>query len=134
MSILNKVDVVGASAITQMIRPAKVDATAEMGRQAVADAGKLLPNGAQQAEQMSEAKRRELQSAVKNVSGYVQNIARELIFHVDEELGTTVVTVVDEQTGEVVRQLPSEELLELAKSLAELKEKTTKGLLFRGDA
>jgi flagellar protein FlaG len=100
----------------------------------VADAGKTIPAAALTYEQAAELRKKELSNAVKNVSGYVQNITRELNFSVDESLGKTVVTVVDEATGDIIRQIPSEDMLELAKNLAEIRERTAKGLLFRGDA
>ena len=134
MSILNKLDVVSSNSVAPLTRIVKPDSSAQANGQVLADAGKILPNAGQVPETLSDARRRELGDALKNVSGYVQNIARELRFTVDEELGTTVVTVVDEYTGEVIRQLPSEDLLELARSLADIKEKSFKGLLFKGDA
>lgn len=102
-------------------------------RQDLAAAGNVLP-AIQQSDKQAEERRKELANAIKNVSGYVQNITRELNFSVDEHLGRTVVTVIDENTGELIRQIPSEDMLNLAKTLNEIKERTTKGLLFRGDA
>jgi flagellar protein FlaG len=75
-----------------------------------------------------------LDQAVRHVSGYVQNITRELNFSIDEESGRTVVTVIDEVTGDVIRQIPTEDMLEMARNLAEIKQRTVKGLLFEGDA
>ncbi|NWO02278.1 MAG: flagellar protein FlaG [Idiomarinaceae bacterium] len=42
-----------------------------------------------------------------------------LEFNVNEELGRTIVKVVDSETGELIRQIPSEELLELAERIEE---------------
>ena len=42
-----------------------------------------------------------------------------LRFRVDPEAGQVVVSVVDAETGDVLRQIPSEEALAIAKSLAE---------------
>jgi flagellar protein FlaG len=42
---------------------------------------------------------------------------RSLIFRVDEASGRTVITVLDATTQEVVRQIPSEEVLVLARAL-----------------
>ena len=57
---------------------------------------------------------------------------------VDEELDTFVVTVLDEQTGEVIRQIPTEEMLELAKSISDAQDSAPrgifKGVLFQGRA
>jgi flagellar protein FlaG len=134
MTNLNKLNSLGSNAVTPLNRIQKT-ATGEAGeyRQALAESGKVLP-AMQQAAEYAEERRKELSNAIKHVSGYVQNITRELNFSIDEELGKTVVTVVDENTGDVIRQIPSEDMLTLAKNLAEIKERTTKGILFRGDA
>ena len=40
-----------------------------------------------------------------------------LKFSIDDETGQTIVRVTDMKTGELIRQIPSEELVELAKTL-----------------
>ncbi len=59
-----------------------------------------------------------LQVAVSQINDYVQNLQRNLQFTVDEESGKDVVTVIDSESKEVIRQLPSEEALVLARRLA----------------
>ncbi|HWK54174.1 MAG TPA: flagellar protein FlaG [Hyphomicrobiales bacterium] len=133
---MSKLDHVETSAIVAALplKPAPVASMGDAMRQSLADTGKFLPDDTPQDEDPEEAKRQELQQAFQQVAGYVQNLARELHFHIDETLGTTVVTVVDGNTGTVIRQLPAEELLEISRSLAALRDKHAKGLLFRGDA
>ncbi len=58
-----------------------------------------------------------LQSALSKMTEHVQNLQRALQFSVDEESGETVVKVVDSETKEVIRQIPSEELLAIANRL-----------------
>ncbi|HCN46618.1 MAG TPA: flagellar biosynthesis protein FlaG [Pseudomonas sp.] len=62
----------------------------------------------------------DLQEAVKGLQDYVQSLQRNLEFSVDESTGTTVVKVVARDSGEVIRQIPSETALELAKSLQDV--------------
>ena len=69
-----------------------------------------------------EATKEELQSAVSKINDYVQNIQRSLQFTVDEESGKDVVTVLDTETEEIIRQYPSEEVLAFARQLAQQKE------------
>lgn len=52
-----------------------------------------------------------LQQALHDLSSHVQNLQRSLQFSVDRESGETVVKIVDTETHEVIRQIPSEELL-----------------------
>ncbi len=44
---------------------------------------------------------------------------RELAFEFDDELGRVIAKLIDTQTREVIRQVPSEELLAIARALAE---------------
>ncbi len=61
----------------------------------------------------------ELNAAVQQMNTYVQNIQRDLQFSVDEESGRNVVKVIDSKSKEVIRQIPSEEVLVLARQWAE---------------
>ncbi len=133
MTTLDKIDM-GAS----ILRTNQVEATkALQGRQEIAAQGKSAPV-TKPVGTPSEDKKKELDQAVKNLSGYVQNVTRELNFSIDEELHRPVVTVLDKETGEVIRQIPTEEMLELSKHVSESQEKLPsaglKGVLFRGDA
>ena len=58
-----------------------------------------------------------LQTALSKMSAHVQNLQRAIEFSVDEESGETVVKVVDAETKELIRQIPSEELLAIANRL-----------------
>jgi flagellar protein FlaG len=80
----------------------------------------------QSAEQMQEAQRQEIQQAVRQMNDYVQNIQRDISFSVDEDTGRTIISVKDSQSGELIRQIPREEILDMAKSLKE-----AQGLLFK---
>ena len=61
-----------------------------------------------------------LNSAIAEMKRYVQSVQRNLQFEVDEESNRTIVRVVDSQTGDVVRQIPAEEFLQMAKRMEEL--------------
>ncbi|MBY6033649.1 flagellar protein FlaG [Marinobacter daepoensis] len=65
----------------------------------------------------NEAQREELDQAVSQLNDFVQNVQRDLQFEVDNDLGQTIVKVVDQQTQEVIRQIPDEVALRLAEKL-----------------
>ncbi|WP_372966191.1 flagellar protein FlaG [Marinobacter sp.] len=65
----------------------------------------------------SKAQTDELGNAVTRLNDYVQNIRRDLQFEVDMERGETIVRVVDNETQEVIRQIPDEVALRLAENL-----------------
>ncbi len=60
-----------------------------------------------------------VETAVSQINDYVQSIQRDLHFTVDEDLDKTVVKVVDGSSGELIRQIPEEVFLELARKLNE---------------
>ena len=78
----------------------------------------------------------DLKAAVSELSAHVQNWQRDLKFSVDKDLGRTVVMVVDSQTHEVIRQIPAEEVLAMARFLAERTDDKEKieGLLLKAHA
>ena len=65
----------------------------------------------------NEAQREELDDAVSQLNDFVQNVQRDLQFEVDNDLGQTIVKVVDQKTQEVIRQIPDEVALRLAENL-----------------
>lgn len=71
----------------------------------------------------------QVQQAVQQLRQVVAPVARSLQFSVDDATGKTIVRVVDSATKEVIRQIPSEEVLAIARALDRLQ-----GLLFKGKA
>lgn len=69
------------------------------------------------APQVQKASAEELLSKIAKVNDYVQSVQRDLQFSVDEELDKTVVRVVDRDSGELIRQIPEDIFLELARRL-----------------
>jgi flagellar protein FlaG len=64
-----------------------------------------------------EAERGQLKAAVQEIEQFVQSVKRNLEFSIDETSGKVVVKVIASDSGEVVRQIPNEEVLKLANSL-----------------
>lgn len=56
--------------------------------------------------------------AVRQMNDYIQTVNRDLSFSVDELSGKTVIKVIDAETKEVIRQIPPEEILALARHFA----------------
>jgi flagellar protein FlaG len=59
-----------------------------------------------------------VRAAAQQIDTYLKSIGREVEFRVDDETGTTVVTVRETATGDVIRQIPNEEVLQLARRFA----------------
>jgi flagellar protein FlaG len=64
--------------------------------------------------------REQLDRAVSEVKKALAPVARNLQFSIDDATGRSVVKVVDATTNEVIRQMPSEELLAITRSLDKL--------------
>ena len=71
----------------------------------------------------------ELQKALEEVEKAVAPMAQSLQFSLDKDSGKTVVKVMDTDTNEVIRQIPSEEVLAISKAVDKLK-----GLLIKQQA
>jgi len=102
MSALSTAETAAAAAVRPLL--------AESGKD-VAQAGQDLP-----------AKREapppaDIAAAVRRLNQLMAERQRNLSFRVDEASGRTVITVLHAKTSEVVRQIPSEEVLALARAL-----------------
>jgi flagellar protein FlaG len=56
-----------------------------------------------------------VRAAARQIDSYLRSVSREVEFRVDDESGVTIVTVRNTATGEVIRQIPNEEVLQLAR-------------------
>ncbi|MEL4415837.1 flagellar protein FlaG [Shewanella algae] len=84
-----------------------------------------------EAEQNKESQQdpEQLQQVAEELSNTMSMMRKGLAFKVDETSGTHVVSVMDVDSGDVIRQIPSEEALELAAKLSEVA-----GLLMKTEA
>jgi len=101
-------------------------------RQEAAESGKVSPQASEQKVE-PEIDSEDIVKAVSEISDYAQSISRDLHFQVDKQLGSTIVTVLDHETKEVIRQIPSEEVLAMARHIAENAPDPVKGLLMNGE-
>ncbi|MNE14571.1 flagellar protein FlaG [compost metagenome] len=63
------------------------------------------------------AARQDLEGAISAIQDFVKASERQLDFSIDDSTGQVVVKVIARQSGEVIRQLPSEVALKLAENL-----------------
>jgi len=95
-------DLAGSSAAVSQVQNSRV--TSEVSK-------------AEKLQARNEAQREQLDDAVSQLNDFVQNVQRDLQFEVDNDLGQTIVKVVDQATKEVIRQIPDELALRLAENL-----------------
>lgn len=121
---INAVSNAGQSGSVSRLSRSDTALVTESGRPPVAEAVEQLQSGAQQAQS-----REPVEEAVSSIREFAQSIQRNLNFALDDSSGQVVVKVTDGVSGEVIRQIPSEEALRLAESLEE-----ARSLLFKAEA
>lgn len=70
-----------------------------------------------------------LQEKVAQLNDHMQNLSRQLHFQVDEKSGDTFVQVIDSETDKVVRQIPSQEVIDVRNAIEKYK-----GILLKAKA
>lgn len=91
----NDSEVVSQAVVSANIKPVNLDEVTQPSREVVAKAAAQLQS-------------------------FVQSMGRNLNFSIDESSGYHVVRVVNPDTGELIRQLPSEELLKISRDFQRL--------------
>lgn len=71
----------------------------------------------------------QIRQAVEKIQGAVDNVAHDLHFSIDKDTGKTIIKVMDTHTKEVIRQMPTEEAINIARTLDKVQ-----GLLFNDKA
>lgn len=71
----------------------------------------------------------EVKQAVEDIQRSLRSSTTNLRFSVDNGSGRTVVTVMDSETQEVIRQIPNEEVMAISRALDRMQ-----GLLLNGKA
>lgn len=62
----------------------------------------------------------QLQAAMQEIQKAVASRNSNLQFSFDDETNKTVVRVIDSESGELIRQIPSEEVMAIAKSIGQM--------------
>lgn len=132
------IQTLGASHVAQTAQPqlaeqrrdsVKAAAQAESGSDAAAAAAVTAAASKPANPAEAPADRKQLEAAVDRIKEFVQPINKGIQFALDEDTGRSLVKVIDTQTKEVLRQIPTEEALHIAKALDKLQ-----GLLIQNKA
>jgi flagellar protein FlaG len=100
---INRVSSAVSDAVSSPARDVPVQAKVQANAQANATAQVTsAPSSAQ------------IQQALHNLKQAIEPVANDLSFSVDEQSGKTVIRVMDSVTKELIRQIPSEEVMAMA--------------------
>ena len=103
---------------TPKVPVAKPEGGAEL-RQVVAQAGKNRPVVEEGGKMLSSHSPAATNVAIADVSAHIAMVATSLSITVDEGPSGTIIQVTDRDTDEVIRQIPPEEIVNLARYLRE---------------
>lgn len=76
----------------------------------------------------------DIDKAVQDLRNYVEGLDRSLSFRRDESIDRSIITVRDANTNQLVRQIPAEEVVEIARQIREELDAKRAGMLLRGEA
>jgi flagellar protein FlaG len=70
----------------------------------------------------TQVSRQELEESLQRVRESLKSVtSNNLEFSIDDSTGKTIIKVVDSSTKELIRQIPSEEMLAMAQAIGEIK-------------
>lgn len=87
------------------------------------------PKPAADDKKAADAKQKDIEAAVNSANVFFQQVNRELRFQHSEATDSMVIQIVDQESGKLIHQFPSEQMLNIAKDLEKVA-----GLLFKGTA
>ena len=84
----------------------------------VTDVEKAEEKAEEKASIAKELTKAEVEKVAQQLQEFVKSLNRNVSFSVDEESGRNVISVVEVKSGELIRQIPSEEILKLASRIS----------------
>jgi len=109
----------------------------QLPAQPASAAGKALPQQGKEmpsveikaAPPVPEFKKLDVDKAIEDLQAYVDGLGRSLSFRRDETIDRSVITVRDTNTNQVVRQIPSEEVVAISRQIKDEMMEMRAGLL-----
>ena len=99
----------------------RIAGTTDVPRQAVSDTGEMRATGrSQEVDSNTASLEQAVQESVEKLNEFIRPYVTSLQFSVDKDLGKVVVKIMDSETKEVIKQIPSEDVLALTKALGKV--------------
>lgn len=99
--------------------------TQEVSNKATQSVEKVI-EASQEREKLNQLERERI---VQQMNDFVSSINKGLSFRVDEESGRDVVTIYEAETGDIIRQIPDEEMLVILRRLREQTARYSSGIV-----
>ncbi|EFP94959.1 flagellar protein FlaG [Vibrio caribbeanicus] len=92
-------------------------------------ASRFVEKAIEIAQEREKLTRVEREKIVEQMNDFISSINKGLSFRVDEQSGRDVVTIYEAETGDIIRQIPDEEMLEILRRLREQTARYSSGLV-----
>ena len=124
--------------VNSAVRPQGPEVAAQAAKVAVPEGGKTavsLPAIEIKAPpKVPEYEPKDIKQAVADLQNFVKGLDRDLSFRLDESIDRSIITVRDANTNQLVRQIPAEEIVAIARDIKESLDAKRAGMLLRGEA
>ena len=124
--------------VNSAVKPQGQEVAAQAAKVAAPTAAKvsavLPPIEIQAPPKVKEYEPKDIRQAVADLQSFVQGLDRELSFRLDESIDRSIITVRDANTNQLVRQIPAEEIVAIARDIKQDLDAKRAGMLLRGEA
>ena len=117
--IMNNQSIKGASANAQQLVGLKKTNSEERQSIAAVSGTNTPPEVTETQEPSQQVSEEKVREVVEQLNNHAQSINRDIHFSVDDDSGRTVIKVFNSETAELVRQIPSEEVIKLSETIRE---------------
>ena len=83
-------------------------------------AAKQAAVAAEEAAKAREASERDIRAAIEKIEKFIEPATRDITFSIDRDTGINLIRIVDRTSNEVIRQIPGDEVLSIARALDNL--------------
>ena len=113
----------------QAIQQAQSQPAGSAGKGLPQEGKEMPPVSIKAAPQVPEYEKLDLDKAIRELQEFVDGLGRSLSFRQDDSIDKSVITVRDTQTNQVVRQIPSEEVVAISRQIRDELAEMRAGLL-----
>ena len=123
--------VVKVTANEQVLPTSEVSASVKSNELDVADGSAVVK---EEAQVLSDAQKKEVTEAISDVEAFMQDNQRTLNFEMAEKDNRVIITVIDQETNEVIRQIPPDDLVRMSDAIKSGDSLANGGILIQSKA
>jgi len=102
---------------TRVPAPRSADQAGAAANAPPVPAGAVLPAAPDAPDAASDSGRQALEQATQRIRQYLKSSSATLEFTIDQQSGRALLRIIDPETNQLIRQIPSEEVLAIARAI-----------------